>query len=91
MSRSRRHSHILSKGTWLNVLLADEGAKAMEEQQQWEVTIEDQDDDAWWEERVSAKEPDEAKQRALTSIREHHPEVRDHNLVITTVRQIWRL
>jgi len=64
----------------------------MEEQQhQWEVTIEDQDDDAWWETHVSAKELDEAKQRALTSIREHYPEARDHALVVATVRQVWRL
>jgi hypothetical protein len=66
------------------------GAEAMEEQQ-WEVTIADQDDEAWWEEHVSAMEPDEAKQRALTSILEHHPEASGHHLVITSVRQIWRL
>jgi hypothetical protein len=61
------------------------------EEQQWEVTIVDQDDEAWWEEHVSAREADEAEQRALTSIREHHPEASGHNLVITAVRQIWRL
>ena len=60
-------------------------------EEHWEVTIEDVDDEAWWEEHVSAMEVDEAKQRALTAIREHHPEASGHNLVITSVRQIWRL
>lgn len=66
------------------------------EETRWEVTIDDQDSEdlerdeiTSYEARVTATGPDDAKQRALTMIRERVIEVNGHKLVVTNVRQIW--
>jgi len=59
-------------------------------EERWEVTIEDHDtEDQWYAELVWATGATEARQRALTSIGERHPETRGHKLVITKVRVVW--
>ena len=48
-------------------------------EERWEVTIEDHDtEDQWYAELVWATGATEARQRALTSLGERHPETRGH-------------
>jgi hypothetical protein len=66
-------------------------------ERRWEVTIVDKDSEdlekdeiIHYEARVTASGEDEAKQRALALIRERVAQLSGRNLVITTVREIWK-
>jgi len=68
------------------------------EERRWEVTVADQDSEdlekheiTQHEAHVTAITRDDAKQRVLAMIRDRVHDASSHTLVISNVREIWRL